>query len=189
MLAPHYPIRTERLELRPFESGDAAALLAFRSLPEVARYLYREPETAAELAEQLPRKVAQSRLTQPGERLSIAAVLRGGGALIGDLTLFWHSREHGAGEIGFVFDPRYGGRGLATEAARVLLALGFEQLALHRIVGRCDARNDRSARLMERLGMHREAHLHENEWVKGEWTDELIFAMLAGEWHARAAIS
>ncbi len=66
----------------------------------------------------------------------------------------------------------------------MLLSLGFEEMKLHRIVGRCDARNTASARLLERLGMRREAHLVQNEWVKGEWTDELIFAMLDGEWAA-----
>ena len=53
-------------------------------------------------------------------------------------------------------------------------------------MGRCDARNKASARVMERLGLRREAHLIENECIKGEWTDELIYAMLATEWFARA---
>jgi len=52
-------------------------------------------------------------------------------------------------------------------------------------VGRCDGRNLSSPRLMERLGMRREAHLVENEYVKGGWTDELIYAMLDREWQAR----
>jgi RimJ/RimL family protein N-acetyltransferase len=66
-----------------------------------------------------------------------------------------------------------------------MLGLGFGGLRLHRIVGRCDGRNLSSAQLMERLGMRREAHLVENEYVKGEWTDELIYAMLDREWQAR----
>ncbi len=65
-----------------------------------------------------------------------------------------------------------------------MLRLGFEELGLRRIVGRCDARNDSSWRLMERLGIRREAHLIENEFVKGEWTDEFDYAMLDREWRA-----
>ena len=65
--------------------------------------------------------------------------------------------------------------------------MGFQTLGLHRIVARCDARNDASARVMERLGMRREAHLVENEMVKGEWTDELVYALLDREWRAREA--
>ncbi len=66
-----------------------------------------------------------------------------------------------------------------------MLRLGFDDLGLHRIIGRCDARNTASARLMERLGMRREAHFRENEWFKGEWGDELIYAMLDREWSER----
>ena len=53
---------------------------------------------------------------------------------------------------------------------------------VHRVFGQIDARNTASARVLERLGMRREAHLVENEWVKGEWTDEVIYAVLAAEW-------
>ena len=66
-----------------------------------------------------------------------------------------------------------------------MLSLGFEELGLHRIVGECDARNSASARVLERLGMRREAHLVENEFVKGEWASALIYATLDREWRAR----
>ena len=69
---------------------------------------------------------------------------------------------------------------------RLLLRLGFEELGLHRIIGRCDGRNTASAKVMERLGMRREAHFRQNELVKGEWCDELVYAMLAEEWPAGA---
>jgi RimJ/RimL family protein N-acetyltransferase len=104
---------------------------------------------------------------------------------VGDCVLFWHSEEHAQGEIGYVLNPAHHGRGLATEAATALLRLGFEGLGMHRITGRLDARNTASARVLERIGMRREAHLVENEFVKGEWTDELIYAMLRAEWEAR----
>ena len=78
-------------------------------------------------------------------------------------------------------------RGLATEAAVALLRLGFEGLGLHRITGHLDARNIASARVLERAGLAREAHLVENEFVKGEWSDELVYAMLRSEWEVRQA--
>jgi RimJ/RimL family protein N-acetyltransferase len=106
------------------------------------------------------------------------------GALIGDVMLFWRSREHREGEIGYIFHPDHGGQGYATEAARAMLRLGFDEVGLHRIIGRIDARNTASARVLERLGMRREAHFRQNEMVKGEWTDEIVFAILEGEWRA-----
>src|SRR5690606_11607771 len=101
-------------------------------------------------------KILRSALYDEGQALSLAAELADTGVVVGDLTLFWHSRTHRHGEIGFVFNPAYHGRGLATEAARELLRLGFDELGLHRVTARCDARNIRSAAVMERLGMRRE---------------------------------
>ena len=68
-----------------------------------------------------------------------------------------------------------------------MLAFAFEVLGLHRVVGRLEPRNGGSARVLEKLGMRREAHLVENEWVKGEWQSELVYAMLAREWRGGSA--
>jgi RimJ/RimL family protein N-acetyltransferase len=65
-----------------------------------------------------------------------------------------------------------------------MLRVAFADLGLRRVVGRMDARNTASAGVLERLGMRREAHLVENEWVKGEWCSELDYAVLADVWSA-----
>jgi len=94
-------------------------------------------------------------------------------------------RDHPWGqelELGWLIRRQFWGNGYATEAAREMLRLGFEQLDLHRIAGRLEARNSASAAVLERLGMQLEGHLRENEWVKGEWQSELVYAMLATEW-------
>ena len=83
--------------------------------------------------------------------------------------------------------PDHHGRGYAAEGAAAMLRRGFERLGLHRIIGRCDGRNTASARGMAKLGMRREAWLRQNEMVKGEWTDEVVYAMLARDWASRAA--
>ena len=91
------------------------------------------------------------------------------------------------GEIGFIVHPDHQGHGYATEAARVLLELAFEHLRLHRVCARLEPRNVASGRVLEKLGMRREAHLVENEFVKNEWQSELVYAMLRREWEAAAA--
>ena len=98
------------------------------------------------------------------------------------MVLFFHSREHSSGEIGYVFHPDVGGHGYASEACSGVLALAFDQLGLHRVTARLDSRNEASARVAVRLGMRQEAHFVRNELFKGEWSDELVFAMLADEW-------
>jgi RimJ/RimL family protein N-acetyltransferase len=185
VLQPTYPIKTARLILRPFTKNDLAAFHSVYSHPDVTRYLNWEPRTRAESAKVLAEKTENTAVAEPGQALALAVELVETGELIGDLTLHWETSEHGNGEIAIVLHPKYQGRGYAAEASAELLRLGFDGLGLHRIFGRCDGRNIASASLMEGLGMRREAHLRENELVKGEWTDELMYAMLATEWGRR----
>jgi RimJ/RimL family protein N-acetyltransferase len=187
MLSPTYPIETARLVIRPFVKGDLDALHDLHGRPDVARFLYWEPRSLDRVREVLDKRITESRLQAEGDALSLAVVRRDTGVLVGELVLFWLSDKHRLGEIGYVFHPDHGGQGFATEAARVCLRLGFEGLGLHRVVGRLDARNIRSARVLERLGMRREAHFVQNEFVKGEWVDEAVYAMLESEWWASAA--
>ena len=99
--------------------------------------------------------------------------------------LTYTSAVHNQAELGYLFHPDWQGQGLATEAARALVDLAFASLGVHRVFAHLDARNTRSARLLERLGMRREAHLVQNEWVKGEWTDDVVYAVLTDEWAAQ----
>ena len=184
-LRPAYPILTARLALRPFAAEDLDALHAIQSREDVTRFLYWGPRTREQVAETLETRAGQTAILAEGDGLVLAVERRGSGALIGSVNLVWVSAEHRQGEIGFVFHPDHQGQGFAGEAAAELLRLGFDGLGLHRIVGRCDARNAASARLMERLGMRREAHFRENEWVKGKWDDEYVYAVLEREWAAK----
>jgi RimJ/RimL family protein N-acetyltransferase len=180
-------IETSRLRLRPYELGDLDDLADIRRRPDVMRYLYQGVQDRAAVAAVLERRATSQRsLEREGDGMVLAVVLREIGQVIGDVSMRWVSETHRQGEIGFTFHPDYHGKGYASEAARELLRLGFDQVGFHRIEGRCDARNDASARLMARLGMRREAHYVENEWFKGEWGSELVYAMLEGEWRARS---
>ena len=182
MLSPAYPIRTERLLLRPFTLEDIDDVSAYQSREDVCRYIPYPPRTRERVAERTAPPHARSTIEEPGHALLLAVQLRQAGRVIGDVMLHWASREHGTGEIGYVFNPDYAGHGYATEAVHELLRLGFADLRLHRIIARTDARNIASVGVLRRLGMRQEAHLLENEWFKGEWSDELDFAILASEW-------
>jgi RimJ/RimL family protein N-acetyltransferase len=186
-LAPHYPVKTERLLLRPLTVDDIDEALAYRSREDVCRYLPFEPQTRERLMARLAGDLSRTQITAEGQSLTLGAFLAETGQLIGDVVLFFHSDKHGAGELGYVFAPEAHGHGYATEACAAVLALAFEQLGLHRVIAQLDARNDPSARLTRRLGMRKEAHLLEDVMFKGEWSDRLIYAMLAHEWPGSAA--
>ena len=180
-----HPLETDRLWLRPFQESDLDAVHAIERQAEVARYLYEPPSaTREESRERLRLKMQRSGIDDEHSALLLAVERKAAGGVIGHVVLMRRSVEHRQGEIGYVLDPAHHGHGYATEAAAVMVRLGFEELGLHRIVGRLDARNAASAAVLERLGMRREAHLRENELVKGEWVDELVYAILADEWRA-----
>lgn len=185
MPSPSFPLRTERLLLRFFTDDDLAAFHDMQSREEVVRYLDWGPQSREQASERLER---MKHLTSfDGERAAIrlAVVLPESGVVVGDVSVWRMSDGHAQGEIGFVIHPDHQGHGYAAEACAALLEMGFAQLGLHRVIGRADARNVASKRLMERLGMRHEAHFRENEFIKGEWSDEVWYAILASEWQAR----
>lgn len=182
MLRPDYPIKTARLLLRPFEARDLDDVHAYRSTPEVNRYLYSEPYTEGETAENLAKWIGQDEITEDGQSLALAIVLPEEDKVIGEADLKLLSAEHQQAEIGYILNPAYQGRGYALEAAREMLRIGFEEMKLHRIRAECHARNEPSRRVMERLEMRREAHFRHAEIFKGEWGESFVYAMLAEEY-------
>jgi RimJ/RimL family protein N-acetyltransferase len=183
MPEPELPIETDRLRLRAPQPEDLAALHAIQSREDVARWLYWHPRSVEDVSRSLDRQIHQDRARE----LALVAERLDTGALIGHLTLTLGPAEHRQAEIGFMFHPDHHGRGFATEASRAVVGLAFTTYELHRVYGRLEPRNTASARVLEKLGMRREAHLRENEWVKGEWQSEAIYALLAREWRAQQA--
>ena len=182
-LHPEYPIRTGRLLLRPWGASDLDDFHRLRGDPEVVRYLYDRPLTRAEAEARLAR--ARSVVDACGQWMNLAVLLAGTDELLGDVGVCWISAIHREVEIGYTFLPEHHGHGYATEAAAAIVDLAFSGLGAHRVTGRIDARNTASAAVLGRLGMRHEAHFVENEWVKGEWTDESVHAVLASEWASR----
>jgi RimJ/RimL family protein N-acetyltransferase len=185
-LRPTYPVRTERLHLRPLCDDDVPALLSYHSIPEVHRYLPTGPMDADMVRQRLRHGLwARSSLDEEGEILFLGVATVATGELIGDMMLRWLSAKDQCGEIGYVINPMFGGHGYTTEAAHAIFGLAFVGLGLHRMIARIDPRNGASLRLAERVGMRREAYLVENHWHQDGWADEVHFALLNDEWAER----
>ena len=179
------PVRTKRLLLRPYADSDLDALHDIHRREDVTRYLPWGPRSIEDVRGMIERRVPLTTLNRSGDGLLLVLVVAPDGPLIGDVDLQLLSREHRQGEIGYVLHPAHQGHGYATEAAEALLRIGFETYDLHRIIGKVDGRNEASGRVLERIGMRREAVFRENEFFKGEWVDEVVYAILADEWRAR----
>jgi RimJ/RimL family protein N-acetyltransferase len=180
---PELPVLTERLLLRAFTTDDFDDLWAIMRLPEVARHMLWAARDRDQAREALARMVSETALEKDGDYVTLAAVA--GETVIGYVELGLRSAEHQQGEIGYVFHPAHHGRGYATECARTMLRLGFEQVGMHRVIGRCSAHNTASAGVLRRLGMRQEAHFVDLRKVGGEWREELVFAILDREWSAQ----
>jgi aminoglycoside 6'-N-acetyltransferase len=171
------PVRTERLVVRRFAAGDVPAFAAYRSDPEVARYQGWDapvPEAAAR------RLVAGFAAAEEGKPGWYQYAVECDGVLIGDVGICWAGNRMQA-EVGFTIARAHQGNGYATEAVRCVLDRVFAA-GVRRVSAECDARNTASARLLERLGFGLEGHRRRHTWLKGEWTDDLLFGLLAEDW-------
>jgi aminoglycoside 6'-N-acetyltransferase len=173
------------LLLRPFDNGDLEPFVAYRSDPEVARYQGWDAPYSEEQARLFLDDMKKRKPGLPGWWYQIAIELRQSGALIGDCAFCVLADYPQQAEIGFTLAQAYQGRGYAAEAVTRLLDYLFGDLKLHRVRAVCDVENMASSRLLERLGMRREAHFVQNTWFKGRWSSEYWYAILREEWAAR----
>lgn len=176
-------LETPRLHLRRFREQDAPALAAYRSDPAVARYQGWTAPVSTESAVALAREFAHGDPRRPGW-FQYAVELRSRAALVGDLGVRLHDNRMQA-DLGFTMAGEHQGRGYATEAVRAVLHDLFAH-GVHRVSAECDARNTRSARLLERAGFRREGLRRHGTHSKGEWTDDLLFGLLDDQWHPTA---
>jgi RimJ/RimL family protein N-acetyltransferase len=179
------PLVTPRLTLRRTALDDLDDLAAIFEREDVCRYLYWEPRSRDESLAVLTSRVERPESLELDNVINVVVERHDQGGVIGDFMLRWKEDEHRQGEIGGSLHPDVHGQGYAGEIYEALLALAFDVYHLHRVVGRCDARNTASIRSLEKSGLHLEAHLIENEFVKGEWTDEVIMAIRRSEWERR----
>jgi RimJ/RimL family protein N-acetyltransferase len=180
-----WPVRTDRLLLRPATPDDAAATWEFRRLPEFSEWMTRAPASLEEYAQQFAEL----------DSLAKTLVVGRDGHVIGDLMLSvedaWAQAEVAEqargvqAELGWGLHPGHTGRGYATEAVRELLRICFDELRLRRVTAACFAENVASWRLMERVGMRRESYtIRESLHRSGGWLDSMTYALLADEWRA-----
>ncbi|WP_022892398.1 GNAT family N-acetyltransferase [Agromyces subbeticus] len=180
---------TERLRLRVMREADLDDILDYQSRADVCEYLLYQPRDRRTAAARIATWSQQTPLASDGDFLELAVERRDDARVIGDLYFSLKRAEHGCAEIGWAFHPDHSGQGYATEAAMEALRLGFESIALHRIVAEVDPRNAASVALCRRLGMRKEAHFAANIWFKGRWADTDVYALRETEWNARCHVT
>ncbi|HEY0466882.1 MAG TPA: GNAT family protein [Polyangiaceae bacterium] len=176
-------LHTQRLLLREFDERDAAEANLYEADPAVVRYT---PHGVRSLADSLAyiqgvRAEAQAKRRRVFE---FAIVHSQNARVIGRCGMKLSDTEQNEAMLWYVLARDAWGHGYAAEAARAVLAFGFEELRLHRIFVDIDPRNTASLRVAEKLGLRREGHFLETSWLKGEWTDSVVCALLDREYRA-----
>lgn len=175
-------IETPRLILDRLRADDAAALYAYRADPAVARYQGWIPADEAVAAAFIAAQ-AERPFDAPGWQQR-AIRRRDDGQLLGDCGLRLPESADEAAEFGASLQPAQQQRGYAREAAAALIDHALRTHGCRRIVASVDPRNTPSLALCRALGMRQEAHHVESFCLRGEWVDDVIFALLAREWPA-----
>lgn len=167
-------IKTERLYIRQFEFEDWQAVHEYTSEDLVMKYIPEGVFTAEDT-----RSFVTKNMGDKAEKFPV--FLLGKDILIGHIVFHKYFGEH-TYEIGWVFNPKYYNQGYASEAAQSILRYAFQEMGLHRIIATCQPENIPSYKVMEKLGMRREAHFKKCIPNGNEWWDEYYYAILAEEW-------
>ncbi len=176
-------LRTERLILRELELADAIPMNEYESDPEAVRYVPHDVRPLAATEDRVRNSMEEA--TRETRRIfDLAMVTVKDGRHVGRAGFMIGKPDDRQAMLWYVLHRAVWGRGFAAEATRALLEFAFGELGLHRVWLDADARNAASIRVAEKVGMRREAHHVEDAFVKGEWTDSVVFAMLAREWRA-----
>ena len=174
-------LQTPRLTLRSLQPSDVADVFAVFSDPMVMRYwdgtVMTTLKDAMNYIDHIHHGFRRRELFQWG----IAD--RQTNAVLGTCTLTHFSTNHERAEIGFAIRQERWGQGLGSEAVAAVVAFAFDALKLHRIEADVDPRNERSLRVLERLGFRREGHLRERYYINGERQDAVMMGLLRSEWN------
>ncbi|MBB6243804.1 GNAT family protein [Rhodanobacter sp. MP1X3] len=176
-------LTTTRLRLDGLRREDAEVLFRYRADPEVSRYQGWRPAFVDDARRFIEACHAVAPDT-PGTWFQRAIRWSRTDELIGDVGLHFVADAEAAVELGISLSPSYQKRGIATEALNAVLGFVFDSLHKHRVFGSVDPRNHASIKLLEGVGMRKEAHFRESLRMDGEWADDVIYAMLDREWQA-----
>ena len=183
-LFSHIPtLETERLILRGLRVSDAEDMYDYARRPSVTQYLSWNPHTDIGETREYLTYVGQRYRT--GDFYDWGVVDKESGRMIGKCGFTSFDHPNDSAEIGYVLNPSFQGKGLATEAVRRVLDFGFIELGLHRIEAHFIEGNTASLRLMERLGMTLEGYAKESMRIKGKYCTVGTCAILRQEYMKR----
>jgi [ribosomal protein S5]-alanine N-acetyltransferase len=173
---PFHNLETARLLLRQITPEDVYEVFALRSNAETMKYiprpLVKNNNEALEHIKMIEDKIEKN------EGVNWAITIKGNPKLIGIIGHYRMRWEHFRSEIGYMLLPEYHGKGIITEAVKLMIDYGFNQMGMHSLEGIIDPANTASARVLEKNGFVKEAHFIENEFYDGKFLDTVIYSLV-----------
>ena len=170
-------LRGRVADLRPLRRSDAAPLDRILRDAQVTRMLPLRVrrESGREWVDRVLREQRR------GDGCTYAVLAKEAPDVTGQIRFVNWSRVERHAEIGCWIGRRYWGRGLASDAVRLLCRYGFGSLGLHRIEATVVVGNRRSLRMLDSVGFRREGRTRRSAWISGRWADEWVLGLLRGE--------
>ena len=173
---PFKNLETERLLLRRISETDVEEILELRSDPKTMKYIPRPLVKTKEEAMAHFRMIDDK--IENNEGINWAITIKGNPKLIGIIGHYRIQPENHRCEIGYMILPQYNGQGIITEAIKIVLEYGFNNLQMHSIEAIIDPENKASERVLQKNGFVKEAHIIENELWNGRFWDTVIYSIL-----------
>ena len=173
---PFQNLETERLLLRRVVNNDLKEVITLRSNPETMKYIPRPLVKTDQ--DGLDHIAMINDKIEANEGINWAITLKDNPQLIGIIGHYRIKPEHNRSEIGYMILPEFNGKGIVTEAIKAVIKYGFETMKLHSIEAVIDPENLASAKVLEKNGFVKEAHLKENEFFDGRYLDSVIYSLL-----------
>ncbi|GIP43047.1 alanine acetyltransferase [Paenibacillus sp. J45TS6] len=170
---------TERMILRRLDMDDLEEYFSFSSDPLVSERTLWDRHESTEDTRVFLEKVQRSFVEKIAYRWAV--IYKPERRLIGRIGFIHLDEIHSCAEIGYALSSRYWGKGITTEGLQEVIKYGISHMNINRIEGRCNVDNLSSARVMKKVGMQQEGILREKFQIKGEFVDQIQFAMIRKE--------
>jgi ribosomal-protein-alanine N-acetyltransferase len=173
---PFKNLESQRLVLRRITAADVNEIFALRSNAEVMKFVPRplciNLDEAMVLINTIDKKL------ETNEGINWAITLKGNDTLIGFIGHHEIKWQHFRSEIGYMLSPEFKGIGIITEAIKLIVEYGFNEMSMHSLEAIIDPENIGSARVLENNNFIKEAHFKENKFYDGKFMDAVIYSLL-----------
>lgn len=173
-------METERLKFRSIKKKDANDIFEYSSDPRTSRFLMWEPHESLEYTKRFIEVISAK--YKSGEYNDWAIVLKENKKMIGTCGFTRIDERNNIAEIGYVINPEYWGKGLATEAAKKVVEFAFEELKVNRVEARFLYGNEGSLQVMKKIGMKFEGYYRDALVVKGKYRTVGVASILRREY-------